>query len=114
MSCTQCRHARKIIFHKLEETLMLLFTGDNEAERKAIYLANVNGTYASYAAGELPYNWFGFVLTKTCEEYNAYFPDAKPLREYIAPEILEAYAAYSFDEAHGSLFAVLVDKFKNG
>lgn len=92
---------------------MLLFAGSNEPERKAMYLSNINGTYASYRAGELPYNWFGFLTTKTFEEYEAYFPDSKPLREYLAPEILDAYSPYSFDEAHGSLFAVLVDKFKN-
>jgi hypothetical protein len=111
MACPNCNKARAIIKNKIEEKIMQLFGGDSEPERRAAYLGNILGTYQGFKNGDLPYRWFGFVVVKTCEEFKAYFPDAKPLISYLDKGILRELEAYEFQEADGALFQTLVDKF---
>jgi len=82
----------------------------NNDSRKQFYIDNVNRTYVAYMTDQVPYEWFGYVHRMSCSEYKLYF--GEDLNEQLDEALIKATENYKFNADHGTLFQVLVNKFK--
>jgi len=105
--CSGCNHARGIIKNKVSGMLMQ-FTGEDS--RKQFYIDNVNRTYVAYMTNQVPYEWFGYVHRMSRSEYKLYFDEE--LNDKLDEALIRATDNYVFNADHGTLFQVLVNKFK--
>ena len=89
--------------------MLMQFTGEDS--RKQFYIDNVNRTYVAYITNQVPYEWFGYVHRMSLSEFKLYFDE--DLNSKLDPAIVEATANYVFNADHGTLYQVLLKKFRN-
>ena len=107
MTCQSCQHARGLVKYEAGRMLAKFINNDS---RKQFYIDNVNRTYVAYMTDQVPYEWFGYVHRMSCSEYKLYF--GEDLNEQLDEALIKATENYKFNADHGTLFQVLVNKFK--